>query len=156
MQSLPQRNWWWFSSICSRDSCFLRKWVNWCVFFLSLETSAKEGLLLWCQRKTAPYKNVNIQNFHIRWVTGKNLALQSVLFSCVSQYTQQYSWQASQGSACAHYTVAVWSREMPRKLKAEVLRGSKYLHPNSSGYSCCFHKVLQGIKSSESSICAMG
>ncbi|KAK2168380.1 hypothetical protein LSH36_17g06012 [Paralvinella palmiformis] len=38
------------------------------IFFSEL--SAKEGLLLWCQRKTSPYRNVNVQNFHLSFKDG--------------------------------------------------------------------------------------
>ncbi|CAH8841985.1 unnamed protein product [Trichobilharzia szidati] len=34
------------------------------------DSSAKEGLLLWCKRQTAPYKNVRVENFHTSFKDG--------------------------------------------------------------------------------------
>ena len=47
------------------------------------EMTAKEGLLLWCQRKTAPYKNVNVQNFHTSFKVSQGGLVWAAAFSTV-------------------------------------------------------------------------
>ncbi|KAF9394289.1 hypothetical protein CPC16_011835, partial [Podila verticillata] len=38
--------------------------------FTIADINAKEGLLLWCQRKTAPYHEVNVRDFTYSWADG--------------------------------------------------------------------------------------
>jgi hypothetical protein len=59
------------NSLCTVWHVIVHLLVRFAIQDISVEEmTAKEGLLLWCQRKTAPYKNVNVQNFHLSWRDG--------------------------------------------------------------------------------------
>uniref|UniRef100_A0A8C3EY26 Actinin alpha 4 n=1 Tax=Corvus moneduloides TaxID=1196302 RepID=A0A8C3EY26_CORMO len=108
------------------------------------ETSAKEGLLLWCQRKTAPYKNVNVQNFHISWKDG--LAFNALIHRHRPELIEYDKLRKDDPVTNLNnaFEVAEKYLDIPKMLDAEGKRGI----PASTGSRDLF-QALTGIPSEE-------
>uniref|UniRef100_A0A7N9AVI3 Actinin alpha 3b n=1 Tax=Mastacembelus armatus TaxID=205130 RepID=A0A7N9AVI3_9TELE len=94
------------------------------------ETSAKEGLLLWCQRKTAPYRNVNVQNFHIS--------------NCVCLQDDPI------GNLNTAFDVAEKYLDIPKMLDAEdIVNTPKPDEKAIMTYVSCFYHAFAGAEQAE-------
>uniref|UniRef100_A0A8C1FFS0 Actinin, alpha 2b n=1 Tax=Cyprinus carpio carpio TaxID=630221 RepID=A0A8C1FFS0_CYPCA len=100
------------------------------------ETSAKEGLLLWCQRKTAPYRNVNVQNFHVSKVC---------LFSLVVCLQDD-----PLGNLNLAFDIAEKHLDIPKMLDAEdILNTPKPDERAIMTYVSCFYHAFAGAEQAE-------
>uniref|UniRef100_A0A8C6Y476 Actinin alpha 4 n=1 Tax=Naja naja TaxID=35670 RepID=A0A8C6Y476_NAJNA len=119
-------------------------------FSLSVETSAKEGLLLWCQRKTAPYKNVNVQNFHISWKDG--LAFNALIHRHRPELIEYDKLRKDDPVTNLNnaFEVAEKYLDIPKMLDAEDIVGT--LRPDEKAimtYVSCFYHAFSGAQKAE-------
>uniref|UniRef100_A0A6Q2ZIE5 Actinin, alpha 4 n=1 Tax=Esox lucius TaxID=8010 RepID=A0A6Q2ZIE5_ESOLU len=111
------------------------------------ETSAKEGLLLWCQRKTAPYKNVNVQNFHISWKDG--LAFNALIHRHRPELIDYDKLRKDDPLTNLNnaFEVAEKYLDIPKMMDAEDIVGT--LRPDEKAimtYVSCFYHAFSGAQ----------
>uniref|UniRef100_A0A8C2B463 Actinin, alpha 2b n=1 Tax=Cyprinus carpio TaxID=7962 RepID=A0A8C2B463_CYPCA len=105
------------------------------------ETSAKEGLLLWCQRKTAPYRNVNVQNFHHLNTDTHFLCLFSLVV-CLQDDPL--------GNLNLAFDIAEKHLDIPKMLDAEdILNTPKPDERAIMTYVSCFYHAFAGAEQAE-------
>ena len=90
------------------------------------DMTAKEGLLLWCQRKTEPYSNVNVTNFHTSFQDG--LAFCALIHRHRPELIDFHNLDESNREANLNlaFDVAEKHLDIPRMLDAEdMIKSSK-------------------------------
>ncbi|XP_066527908.1 alpha-actinin-2b isoform X1 [Hoplias malabaricus] len=114
------------------------------------ETSAKEGLLLWCQRKTAPYRNVNVQNFHVSWKDG--LAFCALIHRHrpdLIDYAKLNKDDAL-GNLNLAFDIAEKHLDIPKMLDAEdIINTPKPDERAIMTYVSCFYHAFAGAEQAE-------
>ncbi|KAG1972836.1 alpha-actinin-2 [Pimephales promelas] len=113
------------------------------------ETSAKEGLLLWCQRKTAPYRNVNVQNFHVSWKNG--LALCALIHRHRPELIDFQNLKDDPlGNLNLAFDIAEKHLDIPKMLDAEdILNTPKPDERAIMTYVSCFYHAFAGAEQAE-------